>query len=410
MGLNGNGRHLDPYGAAQPSRPTYPARGPFAPPPPSVPRRDTGADWSRFYALRGEVTTLSPRLRSVLREQATFEVPPANTYMSSEPKSVLAPPPEDRTPTNWNPSDATPVHRLGGMEGQMANLSDFLGAVLLGRAGKKKKGLPKILRGKRGNRIALIVGGPLAAVVRTIAVRSSTQKGGIKLPTKVAKALKKVPVIRNMPGIQKGVINPKDFLKFQTMFPAKAIAAELRKKKARKPPDLAAQAMQEQTDAIAADQNVSPAEVVATPELQQQALENTSQALASEQQILQGQVAESEQEQAIYESEMQQFVRRDVGPAPGARTSDEIVDEQADTVIEVMRHTGLPPTDENIDMVSGQVAEAWVEEHQDRLDEAKAEEELLLDEAVAAEEAQEGVEAALEEGLEFEPAETETEE
>jgi hypothetical protein len=69
-----------------------------------------------------------------------------------------------------------------------------------------------------------------------------------------------------------------------------------------------------------------------------------------------------------------------------------------------LRQQGLPPTDENIDMASEEVAQAWVEEQEGRYEEAQAEREYLQEDLVASEQAQSEMERIAEEGP-VEPAE-----
>lgn len=278
----------------------------------------------------------------------------------------------------------------------------------LGSLGKFK--MPKILRGKSANRVLNVVLGPLAPVgqaVRAAALgkKSSLAQGNIKIPAAVQKAVKKIPVINKLPGVQKGFIGVKELLGPKMLLaPVKAITAELKKKKtvAQQTPttQVSAEAISAAAEQVADQTGQSQEQVIENPETSEIVTAQAQQNLYNAQTSIQEQLYEGQQEQAIRQEEILQVSSPspEAPVVPGARPKDQIMEEMRAVALEVLQAQGIEPTEENIVAVSEEVYAQWMEGQNDEIAASQAEQEYLQAEYNNAQAAQAQIQQVQEEG------------
>jgi hypothetical protein len=286
---------------------------------------------------------------------------------------------------------------------------------------KKKKLSEKLakksfLRGRKANRLAVVLAGPLAPVVKTvrdaaIGKKDSLAYGKIKVPKQAIKVMAKIPVVKNMPGAKSGVLSIKNVASISAILPAKAIKAELKnvkiakksKSKKEKATETAAMAVVTGAEAVAEEQGVNPSQIIEQPQNDQQVQETAKEVLAEEKLDIQEQLEDNRQEQAIRRAELEQMTQADPGEpvVEGARSREEIIEDQTEAAYEVLakKYPDAGAPFEEAEEVSEEISSEWVREQQEELEAAQVEEEILEDAEEEAEEAEELMETEGEEGF-----------
>jgi hypothetical protein len=266
----------------------------------------------------------------------------------------------------------------------------------------------KNMRGRRGRRLALVLGGPAALLLRkqiykTVFSKKGLIHGRLPIPKRMRKVAKRIPVIRKMPGINRGYITPAMLRSKHALIPGYTIAREFKRKKRRRPAQVAAEASVQAAKSIANQQGQDFTQIMEQPQFQDLIEQRAIEMIKAQERDLMAQMTEAKKEQMVREAEINQWRVPSPPPPPvrGARDRESMLAQNQWAALNTMERMNIPPTPTNIRTVSKKVADRFAFNQAGELEAAKEEEKYIREELQAVQQAKRGVTTGMKVGGEW---------